>query len=46
MTVYALKNYNETLRCQHSILKDQKKILKTFKNKVKEMISQNIEIEM
>ena len=46
VTVYALKNYNETLRCQHSILKDQKKILKTFKNKVKEMISQNIEIEM
>ena len=46
VTIYALKDYNDTLRSQHSILKDQKDILKTFKSNVKKIIPENVEIEM
>ena len=46
VTIYALKDYNDTLRSQHSILKDQKDILNTFRSNVKIIIPKNIEIEM
>ena len=46
VTIYALKDYNDTLRSQHSILKDQNDILKTFKSNVKKIIPENVEIEM
>lgn len=46
VTVYRLKDYNQKLAEQHSILKDQKNIIQTFKNKVKSTISNDIKIEM
>lgn len=46
VTVYRLKDYNKTLACQHSILKDQNNITEIFKEKVKSIISEDIQIEM
>lgn len=46
VTIYTLKEYNEILASQHSILKEETDIISSFKNKVKSMITNKIKIEM
>lgn len=46
VTIYRLKDYNNTLALQHSILKDQNNIIQVFNDKIKAILSDNIKIDM